>query len=1748
MLNETSTGIQGVVEYCTDLYKGETIERMIGHYINLLESVVTSPEVQAGSLGMLGAAEEATLTTTFNATSAAYPKDKTIINLFEEQVKREPEATAIVFEQEQITYKALNEKANQLAHYLKKQGVKAETLVPICIERGINMVTGLLGILKAGGTYVPIDPDYPQERISYMLEDTGARLVLSSKASRSKVSGNETIQLIAIDGDRDAIKKEKSSNPEITTAPNQLAYVIYTSGSTGKPKGVMIGHGSLVNLLTGISKEIGFTAGSSFLSVTTYSFDISYLELYVPLMHGSKLVIVSRETATDGYLLAAAISENRPTHIQGTPSTWQLLADAGWENRERVKMLIGGEAVKENIKEYLTKIGEVWNVYGPTETTIWSTVKKLAAGEKVTIGKPIANTSIYILTTGKALSPVGVPGEICIGGDGLARGYLNRPELTDEKFIKDPFSKAPDARLYKTGDLGRWLPDGNIEHLGRIDDQVKIRGYRIELGEIESVLNQSEQVSQGAVVAKEDKQGNKRLVGYVVPQGPYDKQKIQAYLSTKLPEYMVPAIWVEIENLPLTPNGKIDRKALPDPELTDITTEYTAPRNETEQALAQIWQELLGVERIGIHDNFFEVGGHSLLAMRVVASVRKKLEVELTIRDLFVHPDIAGLGAYLDEQNKGTLLPAITAGERPEYIPLSFSQERLWFIDQLEGSTQYHLPAVLRLKGALNLEILADTLRSVIDRHEVLRTVIKEHDGQGYQLVMPGSGWSLTYEDRTAGKESITGVEQQIEEIANAPFDLSKDYMMRANLIKVGENEHLLVVTLHHIVSDGWSTAILVKEVVEIYQAKIEKRAVKLPDLPVQYADYSIWQRNYLQGEVLENKMVYWKEKLEDISPLQLPADYNRPPVPSSRGASQNFSIDQGLTAQLVNLSQLEGATVYMTILAAYKVLLFRYSGQEDICVGTPVAGRSQQELEELIGFFINTLALRSQVRGDMSFSELLGETKETTLEAYAHQEVPYEKVVDAVAKERNMNRSPLFQVTFTFQNTPEVPKLKLGELALSVEAQERTTAKQDISLYITQTATGMAGRVEYSTDLYKSETIQRMINHFINLLTSVVASASEKVDRLGMLSATEEATLLIDFNDTAREYPKDKSLVDLFEEQAIKTPESIAVVFEEEQLSYKELNERSNRLAHYLKHKGVKSEMLVPICLERSMEMIIGILGILKAGGAYVPIDPEYPEDRISYMLEDTGAALVLTSKGIRGKLPENDIFIIELDEEQELISKEPAVNLDVKVSPEQLAYVIYTSGSTGKPKGVMIEHGGVVNLGVDQAHSLRLKHGMRILQFASFGFDASCNEIFSTFLNGGCLVMCTKEVLLSARGFKDLVDKHNVAVAILPPSFQQVVEHTLSSLKTVKSAGEPLNETIGKYLQSQGVRLINGYGPTEATVCATLSDDPIKPNHVITIGKPISNKQVYILSSDNQLNPIGVTGEIYIGGAGLARGYLNRPELTAEKFISDPFSKETGARLYRTGDLGRWLPEGDIEYLGRVDDQVKIRGYRVEPGEVGRVLEESEQVSQAVVLAREDKQGNKQLVGYIVPAGDYDKQGIQSYLKTKLPEYMIPSHLVALESMPLTGNGKIDRRALPDPEGTQAEGGYTAPRNETEAKLAEIWQDVLEVEQVGINDDFFEIGGHSLLAVRLVSQVRKTFGRELPIADVFDYPTVAKLSARLAEDTSTELLPPVTAVTPRPEHIPLSFSQERLWFIDKLEGSVQYHTPAVLRLERRN
>lgn len=1027
-------------------------------------------------------------------------------------------------------------------------------------------------------------------------------------------------------------------------------------------------------------------------------------------------------------------------------------------------------------------------------------------------------------------------------------------------------------------------------------------------------------------------------------------------------------------------------------------------------------------------------------------------------------------------------------------IPLSFNQEGIWFIDQLEGSLSYHIPSILALKGTLNKDALAFSLRSVVERHEALRTLILSEEGTGYQHIKSANDWSLNLVDASQFRDNQNGLDEFIEKLIKVPFDLSKDYMLRAHLLSLAPDDHRLVITMHHIASDGWSGSILVRELIELYEAFLNNRQPRLKDLEIQYSDYAVWQKNYLSQDVLDKKLEYWKQQLAGVEHLNFPTDFARPSVWRPIGAIKSFSITKALSDQLQLLSQKQGSTLFMTLLAAFKVLLYRYSGQQDICVGTSFAGRQQKETEDLIGFFINIVALRDNVNGSESFLNLLNSVKKTTLEAFEQQDVSFGKVVEAVVKERDASRNPLCQVMFVLQNTPEIPELRLGDLALSLTGYEQSTAQYDFIVRITETASGLQGTIQYSTGLYKADTIDRLLNNFEVLLGSVVSQPQNVIDSLTLLTDWERNKLLSEFNDTTAPFPHEKTILDLFKEQVAKRPDSPALIFDGNSLSYKELDERSNQLAHYLHSKGVRLETLVPICIERCLEMLVGILGILKAGGAYVPIDPSYPVERILYMLNDTDADLIVTSKSVSSKLTDCQAEIIELDTNATLLDRQRSDDLNVQINSNNLCYVIYTSGSTGKPKGVMVEHKGIVNLALSQANALRLEPGMKTLQFASFGFDASCYEIFNTLLSGGTLVLCSKEDLTSAERIKDVIDQNAIEVAVLPPSYQNIILDSLGTLKTIVSAGEPLNEVTGAKIQKQGVRLVNAYGPTENTVCVSLTDNPIQEDHVIVIGKPISNVEVYILDKANGVLPIGSMGEICVSGVQVARGYLNRTDLTSEKFVINPFDKSGKSRLYKTGDIGRWLSDGNIEYIGRVDEQVKIRGYRIELGEIESVLIKSRLVKQAVVIAKEDTEGHKRLIAYVQPEGEFDKVAIVNYLQTKLPDYMIPAVWIPLENFALTHSGKIDKKALPDPDqNLQDPGQFSAPQTELEQKLVEVWQDLLEVDNIGINDNFFELGGDSILTIQVVSRMRK-HGYHLEVTDIFSHQTIAALSSYLS------------------------------------------------------
>ncbi|GAA4316739.1 hypothetical protein GCM10023149_13940 [Mucilaginibacter gynuensis] len=1701
--------LQLQIQFRNEYFTAEEIDLLGKRILYIIAQFPQALDKNVGDITILPAAERETLLafstyTQPGANTESYPEGKTITDLFEAQVQQYPDAIALLFEGKELSYADLNAKANQLAYYLQKQGVQSETLVPICIERGLGMIVSILAVLKAGGAYVPIDPEYPQDRINYMLEDSGAKLVIGSLQTREKLADFTGI-IIELDGIENVLLTESTDNLNAISGTNNLAYVIYTSGSTGKPKGVMVEHKGLVNLAVYHDILFDVQAGTRILQFASFSFDASCNEIFTALVGGGTLVLCRKEVllSADGF---KNLIDTYKVEVAIIPPSFQQIIENDLGTLRSI--ISAGEALNERLGRHIQSKGvRLINGYGPTEGTVCATlsVDPIRPDGTIVIGKPIDNVQVYLLNDDISPVPIGAYGELCIGGTQVARGYLNRAELTAEKFIDNPFDTTEGAKLYRTGDLCRWLPDGNIEYAGRKDDQVKIRGYRIEPGEIESAVQQSGLVKLSVVVANTDAQGNKRLIGYVVPAEGYTKEGLVKYLNGLLPEYMVPQLWIEEESFKLTTNGKIDKRALKAPDFSDLqSVAYRAPQNETEQNLVQVWSGLLGIEKIGVDDNFFELGGHSLLAMRVISQIRLQTGKELSVRDLFNNPTIALLSAKINDEKVIANQPVLTAGERPADIPLSFSQERLWFIDQMEGSVQYHIPAVFKLKGTVNRTALENTFKAIVNRHEALRTVITAAGGIGYQQVQPKDNWALGYHKTEQNNEAE--LRSLITTLISKPFDLSADSMLRADLLETGTDEYMLVITMHHIASDGWSGSVLVKEFVELYRSEVTQTAPNLTDLPIQYADYALWQRGYLQGETLEQKLNYWREKLDDVAPLQLPTDHARPAVQSTKGATHTFQLKSGVGKSLQELSREQGATLYMTLLSVFKVLLHRYSGQEDICVGTAVAGRNQGELESLIGFFVNTLALRDEVRGNDTFTQLLGKVKQTTLAAYEHQDVPFEKVVEAVVKERDTSRSPLFQVMMVLQNTPETPALELNDLQLEYKQEAHGTSKFDLTMFLTEQNGEITGEIEYNTDLYQAATIARMIGHYEELIGAVITNRAEEIGKLNILTETEKEQQLTQFNNTQTVYPADKSIAELFEQQVQATPSATALVFENAELTYEELNKKANQLAGYLARQGVTAETLVPLCVERGVEMMVAILAILKAGGAYVPIDPEYPQDRIAYMLEDTDAKLILSTVASRDKLNSFTGKVIELDNKatQALLSNESEENPAVKASANNLAYVIYTSGSTGKPKGVLVEQGNVVSL-VKNVSYVDISSDDVVLVTGAPTFDATTFEYWSMLLNGGKLILCKNEDLFIASSLKALITKYGVTTMWFTSSwFNQLTEDSpevFSGLKTILVGGEKLSEHHIQKIRTvyPALNLINGYGPTENTTFSLTYPITNPVSNPIPIGKPLNNRTAYVLNGSYQLVPVGAIGEIYLGGAGLSRGYLNREELTREKFISNPY--DTGGRLYSTGDLGKWLPDGSIEYIGRKDDQVKIRGFRIEPGEIESVVKQSGLVKQAVVIVGTDAQGSKRLIGYVIPYEGYSKENLLQYLNSVLPDYMVPQLWVEEEIFKLTANGKIDKRALkaPDMSGIQSV-AYRAPDNETEEKLVQIWSELLGIEKIGTEDSFFELGGHSLLAMRLIHRIETGLSISIPVNMLFRFTTIKELGRYIETQTHRE------------------------------------------------
>ncbi|WP_248141655.1 non-ribosomal peptide synthetase [Burkholderia gladioli] len=1697
-------------------------ERVCGymHHVlgQLADALEHAPHTAVRELAVLPADERELLLETWNRTDTPYPAHLCVHQLFEQQVQRTPEAIALVWEEQSLTYDQLNIQANRLAHRLIELGVRPDTRVALCAERSPAMVIALLAILKAGGAYVPLDPAYPGERLSHILHDAQPLLLLADAVGQQTLADQwGQLPMLALEQPLPADLKTSNPNTQaIGLTPAHLAYVIYTSGSTGTPKGVMVEHAQIVRLFDVTQASYGFNEQDVWCLFHSIAFDFSVWELWGALRYGGRLVIVPNDVARFAPDFHRLVCKQNVTVLNQTPSAFKAFieADANSDSENSLRYVVfGGDALDPSIlapwyARHPDKRPQLVNMYGITETTIHVSHRLLDRSDTSKRGSPIGHRipdlRIYLLDAYGQPVPLGAVGELYIGGAGVARGYLNQPELSAERFLNDPFHSAPGARMYRTGDLARYQADGNLEFLGRNDQQVKIRGFRIEPGEIETHLASHPAVREAVVIAREDAPGEKRLVAYVTPnqEVPEDLALVlRTYLGARLPEYMVPAAYVMLQALPLTPNGKLDRRALPAPDSSAYAQRgYEPPQGEAEIILASIWAELLGLERVGRHDNFFELGGHSLLAVRLLSRLPHVLNVAPPLASLFDQPTLAGFALAVTEllaRSGPQLVSPIVTVPRDTPLPLSFAQQRLWFLAQLEGTnTAYHIPLGLRLRGSLNVAAWRSALNQLFARHEALRTVFVSTDGQPRVELLPAEpGLPLLEHDLQHETQSEQALAQLCNEEARTPFDLTCGPLIRARLIRLSDQDHLFLLTLHHIVSDGWSMGIFFRELSALYTAFCQGLPDPLPPLSIQYPDYAAWQRQWLTGERLHTQAEHWRSTLADAPVLlALPGDRPRPPQQTFAGAAVPVLIDAELTQGLKRLGHRHGTTLFMTLLAAWAAVLARLSGQDDLVIGTPVANRNRIELEPLIGFFVNTLALRIDLTGAPTVTELLARVRQLTLAAQDHQDLPFEQVVEIVQPPRRLDHTPLFQVMFAWQNNDpgvlELPGLNIGPAGPS-----HNQIKFDLDLSLRETGDAIAGSIGYATALFDASTIERQRGYLLALLRAMVADDAQSVARIDVLSADERELLLETWNRTDTPYPAHLCVHQLFEQQVQRTPEAVALVWEEQSLTYDQLNIQANRLAHRLIELGVRPDTRVALCAERSPAMVIALLAILKAGGAYVPLDPAYPGERLSHILHDAQPLLLLADAVGQQTLADQWGQLPMLALEQPLPADLKTSNPDTQaigLTPAHLAYVIYTSGSTGTPKGVMVEHRNTMNLLNWSSQNFELSEIVQTLFSTSVNFDLSVYECFFPITRGGTLSLVADVFVLS---------KLNNPISLIntvPSAIAYFLEnHAIpSSVCTVNLAGEPLKTSLVTkiFSQTSAQRICNLYGPSETTTYSASKTIHRGESISESIGRPIANTRIYLLDAYGQPVPLGAVGELYIGGAGVARGYLNQPELSAERFLNDPFHSAPGARMYRTGDLARYQADGNLEFLGRNDQQVKIRGFRIEPGEIETHLASHPAVREAVVIAREDAPGEKRLVAYVTPNQEVPEDlalVLRTYLGARLPEYMVPAAYVMLQALPLTPNGKLDRRALPAPDSSAyAQRGYEPPQGEAEIILASIWAELLGLERVGRHDNFFELGGHSLLAVQLIGRLRR-LGLSVEIRVLFGSPSLSSLAA---------------------------------------------------------
>ncbi|MCG6495240.1 amino acid adenylation domain-containing protein [Kitasatospora sp. A2-31] len=1697
-------------DYRTDVFDRAAAERIIHNLIRALEQFAHRPDASLAQVTVLPEAERERLLLGGGDTVEEQSAD-TVVDLFEAQVVRTPQAPAVVSSELSVSYAELDARANRLARLLIDRGVGPEQVVALALARSLDLVVAQLATLKAGAAFIPIGPDYPAERLAYVLADARPSVIVTTSAGSTGLPpGTSPLVLLDTDDVRAELARQSAGSPrdDERTArllPTGAAYVIYTSGSTGQPKGVVVSHRSIANSAAAHIENLAIEAGSRILQVASTTFDPSIADHTMTLLSGATLVLPDAVQLV-GEELTALIAERDATHVMMAAPMVATMPEA--ELPTLRCLVTGGEAYAQEIVDRWAPGRRMINAYGPTEVTVAATMSAplQPASGTPPIGRPLRNTRAYVLDGALRPVPVGVAGELYLAGTQLARGYLYRPGLTAERFVACPFGE-PGERMYRSGDLVRWRADGQLDFVGRVDDQVKIRGYRVELGEIEAAVVAHPQVAQVAVVVREDQPGTKRLVAYVVAEANgVDVEDLRAGTAQVLPEYMVPTAFVAMDALPLTANGKLDRRALPAPE-SGGSAGGRGPRTTAEELLCGLFAEVLGLESVGIDDGFFALGGHSLLATRLVSRIRSVFGVELAVRSVFDTPTVAGLVGRIGSAG-GSRRP-LGVMERPEEVPLSPAQLRLWFLNRFEGpSATYNLPLPIRLLGDLDLDALQAALCDVVARHESLRTVFPDVEGRPRQHVLaPGEAEPRLLIEDVAPAD----LPARVSAAAELGFDLASEAPLRASVFRVAPGDQVLLLVVHHIAGDGWSMAPLSRDLSVAYRARRAGTAPDWEPLPVQYADYTLWQREVLgevsePGSVMAAQLDYWKRALAGApEELALPADRPRPAVASSRGDAVSVEFSAEVHRRVVELAGSSGASVFMVMQAAVAALLGKLGAGEDIPIGSVIAGRTDEALDDLVGFFVNTLVLRTDLSGNPSFRQLVERVRETDLSAYAHQEVPFERLVEELNPVRSLARHPLFQVMLAFQNNT-VEQADLDGVQLVPYPMGLDVAKFDLSFQLGEQfgrdglPAGLGGEIGFAKDLFDRGSVEEMAARLVRLLEAVTADPDGPLGLVDVLSAGERGRILGEWNATEKPVAP-TTLAGMFEAQASRAPRATAVVSADLSLSYEELNIRANRLADVLTRRGVGPEHVVALLLPRSVDIAVAQLAVAKAGAAFLPVDPEYPQDRISYILADAAPALVVTDGERADRVPADVAVPRLLLDGVDLTSPGGLSQADPKVAvtPAHAAYVIYTSGSTGRPKGVVVTNRGLASLAATAVERYDVAADSRVLQYASPSFDASVLELCMSYGAGATLVVAPQGTL-AGEVLAEVLLTHHVTHAVIPPAALATVDAgDFPAFRSLVVGGEATSAELAERW-ADGRRMVNAYGPTESTVAATTSLPLTTGSGTPPIGTPVHNTRVYVLDSALRPVPAGVAGELYVAGAGLARGYLGRPGLTAERFVASPFDG-AGERMYRTGDLVRWRADGQLEFVGRVDDQVKIRGFRIELGEIEATLGAHPQVDRAAVVVREDQPGDKRLVAYVVTAGGAapGMAELRAHVGAALPAYMVPAAFVPMDALPLTANGKLDRKALPAPDyGTAPEG--RGPRTLQEELLCGLFAEVLGVDRVGIDGNFFELGGDSIISIQLVSRIQSVLGVKVSSRAVFEAPTVAELVERLGSDADQD------------------------------------------------